>query len=60
MIERQSAEWKSNEPHLWHWGDWFIAEDIDGFYLIVSSGVQYGPFDTFEAVKAHAENVRGD
>lgn len=67
MNERQPAQWQveddeySDDPHCWSWGDWAIVLiDGAGFYLCVSSGVEYGPFDTFAAAQLHAENVRGD
>lgn len=66
MTERKTAEWvamddeHTNDPALWSWGDWYISRERDGFHLIVSSGVEYGPFPTLDAVKQHAEDVRGD
>jgi len=52
----------TDDPGLWAWGDWYISrEGADELYmLIVSSGVEYGPFKTFDEAKQHAENVRGD
>jgi hypothetical protein len=60
---RRGAEWipANLGPNLWMWGDWVIAQIVgDGYYLMVSSGVQYGPFATWELVTQHAEDVRGD
>jgi hypothetical protein len=57
---------------LWFWGDWYISRVVRadliglpdpkpyGYWLIVSSGVKYGPFSTLDAAKQHAEDVRGD
>lgn len=62
---RQSANWiamddeHTDAPTIYAWGDWTICE-ICGWFLIVSSGVEYGPFGTKEAAMQHAENVRGD
>jgi hypothetical protein len=52
----------TDDPGIYSWGDWHIARDeINGlWHLIVSSGVEYGPFASLEAAKYHAENVRGD
>lgn len=61
----------TNNPALWSWGDWYISrvtrhdligleEKPEGFWLIVSSAVEYGPFATLKEAQDHAENVRGD
>ena len=61
----------TNEPALWSWGDWYISRNVmaylkgldappDGYWLCVSSGVEYGPFATLKEAQNHAENVRGD
>ena len=67
MNQRQRAEWVEQDdeytdvPHCWAWGDWVIVLiDGEGYWLCVSSGVEYGPFATWDAVIQHAENVRGD
>lgn len=66
MPSRTPATWipmddeHTDDPALWSWGDWCIAREHDGFHLLVSSGVAYGPFRTFEAAKQHAEDVRAD
>ena len=63
---RNAAQWNpmddehTNDPSIWAWGDWAITRELNGYHLLVSSGVEYGPFATFEQVKQHAENVRGD
>jgi hypothetical protein len=60
------AEWTvmddehTNDPSIWSWGDWCITKEVDGYHLLVSSGVGYGPFSTFDATTRHAEDVRGD
>lgn len=44
----------------WWWGDWHIRWwDATGYYLTVSSGVQYGPYETLDAAKQKANEVRG-
>jgi hypothetical protein len=44
----------------WWWGDWSIRWwDSAGYYLKVSSGVQYGPFATLDEAKRKADEVRG-
>lgn len=65
--ERKRAEWTpmddehTDDPHCWAWGDWAITKiGGEGYWLCVSSGVEYGPFASWEAVTSHAENVRGD
>lgn len=64
MIDRIPAEWLPMDEQCLElsWGDWTIEYMYDpaGYYLLVPSGVQYGPFSTLEAVKQHAEDVRGD
>jgi hypothetical protein len=66
-MERERAEWvpmddeHTGDPHCWAWGDWCITLiNGEGYWLIVSSGVEYGPFATWDAVTQHAENVRAD
>jgi len=66
VSERKRAKWKpamtdhTPEPCLWFWGDWSISRVNRHYWLSVSSGVEYGPFATWEAVTQHAEDVRGD
>jgi hypothetical protein len=68
MEPRKAAKWiamddeHTDDPGLYSWGDWHIARDGAGglWHLIVTSGVEYGPFTSLEAAKQHAENVRGD
>jgi hypothetical protein len=44
----------------WWWGDWTIRWwDGTGYYLKVSSGVQYGPYATLDEAKQKANEVRG-
>jgi len=63
---RNPAEWiamddeHTNDPTLYSWGDWTIALMENGWHLIVSSGVEYGPFNILDLAKECAENVRGD
>lgn len=65
-MNRLAAVWTpmddehTDAPHCWAWGDWCITLIGDGYWLIVSSGIEYGPFSTWDAVTEHAENVRGD
>jgi hypothetical protein len=60
MHPRQRASWTKESAGLWCWGDWTIAEMSTGYWLVVSSGVEYGPFRSKEAAESHAESVRGD
>ena len=66
MKQRIPADWQvmddehTDNPSIWAWGDWTITKEASGYHLLVSSGVSYGPFPTLEAVKQHAEDVRGD
>ena len=60
---RETAEWTPSEGErvtCWYWGDWSITLIGGGYYLLVSSGISYGPFATWNEVTQHAENVRGD
>lgn len=44
----------------WWWGDWVIRwYDSTGYYLTVSSGVQYGLFATLDEAKQKARDVSG-
>jgi hypothetical protein len=60
---RNGAVWiqTTADPNLWMWGDWVIVQITgQGYYMIVSSGIEYGPFANWELVTQHAEDVRGD
>jgi len=63
-MDRKPATWVPQDEQCLEllWGDWSItyAYNPVGWYLRVSSGVTYGPFQTSEAAKQHAEDVRGD
>lgn len=59
-MDRPRAVWTEIEQNLWGWGDWSICHITDGYHLIVSSGVEYGPFLTWDEVTQHAEDVRAD
>ena len=50
-------EFTQAEPNLWQWGDWFIAFAYDRFWLLVSSGVEYGPFQYFDTALQHAQDI---
>jgi len=60
MSTQYRAEWVEESPCLWRWGDWYISRRANGYHLIVSSGVEYGPFLSFSDAKQHAEDVRAD
>lgn len=45
------------EYNLWAWGDWFIALAYDSWWLLVSSGIEYGPFRDFDAALRYAGDV---
>lgn len=52
--------WVMMETGLYWWGDWTIQHlDDYGWLLTVGSGVQYGPYEKFEAAKQKAYEVRG-
>lgn len=56
-VEQMTANFVKEAPNLWTWGDWHITCLYDGFHLLVSSGVEYGPFRIFEEVLEHAASV---
>lgn len=45
------------EYNLWQCGDWFIALAYDRFWLLVSSGIEYGPFRYFDDALRYAGDV---
>jgi hypothetical protein len=53
------AKWQPQDDQCteYAWGDWTITKEDDGWHLLVSSGVRYGPFPDFESVTRHAEEV---
>lgn len=44
-------------PDLFQWGDWFIALAYGRWWLLVSSGIEYGPFRHFDDALRYAGDV---
>lgn len=44
-------------PSLWEWGDWYIAQAYGKYWLLVSSGIEYGPFLHFGDALNYAGEV---
>jgi hypothetical protein len=45
------------EANLFQWGDWFIALAYGRWWLLVSSGIDYGPFFNFNDALRYAGDV---
>jgi len=57
MDDRPQPVFIQVEYNLWAWGDWFIALAYDKWWLLVSSGIEYGPFRDFDAALRYAGDV---